>query len=114
MPQTIVKEPLVLQCYLFFTTYPKPQYNPKGMTHSTVLHSQTATVMTLHFKPASIPTAGCCLKPAKGPAELPQKNAYGSKAKIPRMDVFFLQHQPGRKQLHGMAVSHFKKRLIFF
>lgn len=63
---------------------------------------------------ASILTAGCCLKPAKGPAELPQKNAYGSKAKIPRMDVFFLQHQPGRKQLHGMAVSHFKKRLIFF
>lgn len=59
MPQTIVKEPLVLQCYLFFTAYPKPQHNPKGMTHSTVLHSQTATVMTLDFSqhPSSLQVA---------------------------------------------------------
>lgn len=61
------------------------------------------------LQPASILIAGCCLNPAKGPAGVPQKNAYGANAEILRMNIFFLQHQPGSKQLHSLAVSHFKK-----
>lgn len=97
MPQTsIVIEPLVLQYYLFFTTQPKPQYPPKGMTHSTVLHSQTATAKVPGFgQHLSAVQVRCCLIPAKGSAGLPQKNAFGTKAKILRMDffIFSCKHQ---------------------
>lgn len=91
MPQTsIVIEPLVLQYYLFFTAQPKPQYPPKGMTHSTVLHSQTATAKVPGFgQHLSAVQVHWRLSPTKGPAGLPQKNAFGTKAKTLRMDCLF-------------------------